>query len=137
MSVLELKMEHEVEQGEVAWPCGSMAFRALTVEKPCFVFSMTFRNPFRMPFLACVSGCPGGVRDTLVPMAYLASQWTKLVFGTSATHRQQAWAGKKAEDRRTSRGLSSGRNVEDWPSLPGPGIEIPLMGSGALACLML
>lgn len=55
---------------------------------------MTFRNPFLKTFLDCVTGCPGGVQDTLVPMAYLASQWIKLDFGTAVACRQQAWAGE-------------------------------------------
>lgn len=55
---------------------------------------MTFRKPFPKPFLDGVSGWPGGVQATVVPMAYLASQWTKLVFGTAAASQQQAWAGE-------------------------------------------
>lgn len=59
---------------------------------------MTFRNPFLKPLSVCVTGCPGGVQGTLVPITYLASQWTKLGFGTAAAYRQQAWAGECSMD---------------------------------------
>lgn len=55
---------------------------------------MTFRNPFLKPLSVCVRGWPAGVQDSLVPISYLASQWTKLGFGTAAAYRQQAWAGE-------------------------------------------
>lgn len=55
---------------------------------------MTFRNSFLKTFLDCVTGWPGGVQDTLVPMTYLASQWIKLDFGTAVACQQQAWAGE-------------------------------------------
>lgn len=59
---------------------------------------MPFRNPFLKPLPDYMTGWPGGVQDTLVPIAYLASQWTKLGFGTAAAYRQQAWAGKCSMD---------------------------------------
>lgn len=69
----------------------------LSPSPPAYL-SMTFRNPFLKPLSVCVTGWPGRVQDSLVPISCLASQWTKFGFGTTAAYRQQAWAGECSMD---------------------------------------